>query len=474
MRKRNPIIRWKSRTGATAPPTAATPAMQRYASFAASLRQLVVDWGLIGLLLVGSGLLISEVLRPEVVLDPIEVPEDIAKLGYSGVVVAEQFADAATDIELETQELSSQNSWHKEAENLRGIGTLSHTPDITVPGAAMSMRSFARFIRQELGLHSIYLHGEIVHEPNGLVLSLRNLSTANIPAERVAISGNSIAGLFPAGGRALLKLSTPAALAMHQYHQFNTHLESPTRDSSYAEAMQLFEYCLKFPPTTDDALVLYLWGSAFQDLKRPYEAIGQFQKAIQTDPNFSYAYNGWGNALLNLNRAEEAIVKYRKAIELDPKYVNAYINGGNALHRVLKRPEEAIAQFKKAIGLDPKNADAYNNWGKALKDLKRPIEAIEQFKKAIELDPKNADAYNNWGEALADRNRPNEAIEQYRNATALDPKFAKAYFNWGNALSDLKRPEEEAKAQYRKATEPTQKMTIGGMHTQISSVPMKQ
>ena len=84
--------------------------MQRCASFAASLRQLVFDWGLIGLLLFGIGLLISEVLRPEVVLDPIEVPEDIAKLGYSGVVVAEQLADAALNIELETRELSTQNS----------------------------------------------------------------------------------------------------------------------------------------------------------------------------------------------------------------------------------------------------------------------------------------------------------------------------------------------------------------------------
>ena len=84
--------------------------MQRCASFAASLRQLVFDWGLIGLLLFGIGLLISEVRRPEVVLDPIEVPEDIAKLGYSGVVVAEQLADAALNIELETRELSTQNS----------------------------------------------------------------------------------------------------------------------------------------------------------------------------------------------------------------------------------------------------------------------------------------------------------------------------------------------------------------------------
>ena len=391
MRKRNPTIRWKPRAGATAPPTAATPAMQRYASFAASLRQLVVDWGLIGLVVFGIGLLISEVRRPEVVLDPIEDPEDIAKLGYSGLVVAEQLADAALNIESETRELSAQNSWHKDAENLRGIGTLSHTPDITVPGAAISLRSFARFIRQALGLPSMYLHGEIVHEPNGLALSLRNLSATNIPAEHVAISGNSMGDLFPVGGKALLKLTTPAALAMYQYHQFKTQLKSSAWDSSYAEAVQLFEYCLKTPPTTDDPLVLTLWGGVLLDLRRPDEAIVQYQKAIQADPKFSYAYNGRGVTLGVLNRSGEAIAQFRKAIALDPNYALAYKNWGNAL-KALKRPEEAIVQYRKAIELDPKKANAYYNWGLALEKLNRPEEAKEKFQKPHELDPEKFSA----------------------------------------------------------------------------------
>ena len=352
---------------------------------------------------------------------------------------------------METRELSAQNSWHKDAENLREIGTLAHTPDITVPGAAMSLRSFARFIRQALVLPSMYLHGEIVHEPKGLALSLHNLSTAEIPAERVAISGNSIAGLFPAGGRALLKLSTPSALAMYQYHQFRNQLNTSAWDSSYTEGVKLFEYCLKTPPTTDDALVLYLWGNSLLNLKHPDEAIGQFQKAIQADPKFSYAYNGRGNALRDLKRPEEAKAQYQKAIELDPKYAYAYNNLGNAL-RDLKRPEEAIAKYQKAIELDPKYAYAYNNWGNALLDLNRPEEAIAKYQKAIELDPKYAYAYYNWGNALLDLKRPEEAIAQFQIATELDPKDVYAYNNWGLALEKLNRP-EEAKQKFQKAHE---------------------
>lgn len=107
---------------------------------------LARNWALIGLLALGLMLLIIEARRPEVILEPIEVPEDIAKLGYSGIVVAEQLADAALDIELETQELSSKNSWHKDAMNIHGVGTNARIQDISVPGSPFTIRSIARFI----------------------------------------------------------------------------------------------------------------------------------------------------------------------------------------------------------------------------------------------------------------------------------------------------------------------------------------
>jgi hypothetical protein len=98
------------------------------------IKLFILDSGLIILLLLGLAALIKEVRRPEVILDTIEVPEDIAKQGYAGNIVAEQFADVALNIELETQELSAQNSWHKYAVNMPEVETNAHIPDISVPG----------------------------------------------------------------------------------------------------------------------------------------------------------------------------------------------------------------------------------------------------------------------------------------------------------------------------------------------------
>jgi tetratricopeptide (TPR) repeat protein len=207
-----------------------------------------------------------------------------------------------------------------------------------------------------LGLHADHLQGEIVHEENGLSLTLRTLSDAKIPAVRISKKG--IEQLFQEGGAALLQLTNPSASAMFAYHKLNKSLSDfAVREANYKEAVRLFEYCLKYQPTAP--LALYLWGSALNDLKRP----------------------------------EEAIKLYLKATDIDPYYVDAYYNWGNALQK-LKRYKEAIEQYRMATNIDSKYASAYISWSKALKDLKRYKEAIEQYRKAIDTDPKAVDACN--------------------------------------------------------------------------------
>ncbi len=336
-------------------------------------------------MVLGLELFIVEIFRFEIILDPIEVPEDIAKLGYTGIVVAEKLTDAAIVIELETRELSAQVSWHKDVVNTPEVGTNARIQDISVPGSSFTIRSIARFIRQELDLHADYLRGEIVHEGNGLTLTLRNLSDAKVPAVR--ISKKEVEQLFQEGGAALLQLTIPSALAIHAYHKFKNQLSnSSTREKNYTQAVQLFEYCLKYPPTTDDPLVLYLWGNALRDIKRPDEAIKQYRKAICIAPKYVYAYNNLGNALLELNRPEEAIEQFRQANYIDPEDVYIYNNWSNALLDLKPSdPEGAIAKYRKAIEINPKFTLACNNWSYAIQYLKHPEELIKEYHKECDL-----------------------------------------------------------------------------------------
>jgi tetratricopeptide (TPR) repeat protein len=190
-------------------------------------------------------------------------------------------------------------------------------------------------------------------------------------------------------------------------------------------------------------------GNALQSLKRWYEAIAIYNKALVLKPDYAEAYNNRGVALKELKQLDEAIASYDKAIALKPDYAAAYSNRGNAL-KDLKRLDEALASYDKAIALKPDYARAYSNRGVALNDLKRFSEAIASCDKAIALNPAYAEAYNHRGNALKNLKRLDEAIVSYDNAIALKPDYAEAFGNRGNALKDLKRL-DDALASYDNA-----------------------
>jgi tetratricopeptide (TPR) repeat protein len=414
MEKPYPEQKWLPRSKSDAR-VEKTPALQEFTTQVSLIKQFILDFGLIILVVSSLGLVISEVLRVEVILEAIEVPEDVQKLGYTGKIVAEQLADAALEFDLETRELSSQNSWHNDMENLPGVDTDARIKDISLPGSSFTIRYIARFLRQELGLHSDYVRGEIVHENNGLKLTLRNLSVANVPA--VHLNKDNIEELIKAGGAALLQLTSPSVLAVNAFHKFKSSLSKPDAQKA---AEQQFQYCLKYLPTTDDALVLTLWGITLENPDRPDEAIEKYRRATEADSHYAIVYNIWGAFLNNLKHPEEAIEQFRKAIAINPKYAYAHNNLGIALIK-LKRYEEAVEQYRKAIEIDPKYANARNNLGIALSSLERYEEAIEQFRKAIEINPKHAKACTNWDIALRNLKQPYKTTEEYNHACVPSP-----------------------------------------------------
>ena len=61
------------------------------------------------------------------------------------------------------------------------------------------------------------------------------------------------------------------------------------------------------------------------------EAIAEFRKAIELDPNYALAHYRLGAALATKGLLDEAIAEFRKAIELDPNNAMAKVNLEKAL-----------------------------------------------------------------------------------------------------------------------------------------------
>jgi len=71
-------------------------------------------------------------------------------------------------------------------------------------------------------------------------------------------------------------------------------------------------------------------GQALLQKGQVDEAMGQYQKALDINPNFDLAHNNLGQALLQKRQVDEAMAQFRKALEITPNYAAAQSNLGAA------------------------------------------------------------------------------------------------------------------------------------------------
>ncbi|MEG4542470.1 CHAT domain-containing protein [Microcoleus sp. Aus8_D2] len=209
-------------------------------------------------------------------------------------------------------------------------------------------------------------------------------------------------------------------------------------------------------------------GATLRDLDRDSEAIAAYEKALEIDPKYHHAWNGLGNALNDLGRYSEAIAAYEKALEIDPKYHFAWKGLGATLGGV-GRYREAIAAFEKALEIDPKSHYAWNGLGVTLNYLGRYSEAIAAYDKALEItgdqfwiawvnrgfafvnSGRYIEAIQNWDEGLKKYQPSNH---DYRKACGkLHQQKGKAHYKHGKQTATYFESFHKAKASYEQARE---------------------
>ena len=146
---------------------------------------------------------------------------------------------------------------------------------------------------------------------------------------------------------------------------------------------------------------------------------------------------------------EEAILNYDKAIELDPE--NFKIYEWRAVAKIqLGQNEEAIDDYSKMIKLYPGALTTYERRGKVLFSLKRYREAIADFSKMIELAPDFPFGYTRRGRARFELGQYQEAIADLDTAFQIDPDDVSACRLRGTANEHLGNL-EAAKNDFQKA-----------------------
>ena len=219
----------------------------------------------------------------------------------------------------------------------------------------------------------------------------------------------------------------------------------------FEKVIDICNEALKVEPNLVEFYIILIRGYAYIELNEYEQAIKDFNKVIELNPNYAEDYYGRGYAYAELNEYERAIEDYDRTIALNPKFAEAYYNRGLA-YAELNEYKRAIEDYGKAIALNPDDAGAYNNRGLAYAELKEHERAIEDYDRAIELNPDDAAAYNNRGNAYAKLNKYERAIKDYSRAIELNLDDAVAYNDRGVAYAELNQP-ERAIEDYGKAIE---------------------
>jgi tetratricopeptide (TPR) repeat protein len=97
---------------------------------------------------------------------------------------------------------------------------------------------------------------------------------------------------------------------------------------------------------------LYRCGYALDELKRYEEALQNYDRAIDGNPNASHFWHNKGITLANSKRYEQAIVAYDKAIQINRYYAenfelttsDSWYARGVALY-AMKRYQESVNSF---------------------------------------------------------------------------------------------------------------------------------
>jgi protein O-GlcNAc transferase len=211
----------------------------------------------------------------------------------------------------------------------------------------------------------------------------------------------------------------------------------------------------------------YNLGLLYHTGERYQAAIGSFQRAKASNPQFIDTYSSLGNSLVALGEIPQAIDVYHQGIIIDPQHFGCYLNLGNLL---LSQGylEQAIATYSQGLKFAPDNLDLSNNLsiaqaqydnldfllttGNSFYTQGKYLEATHLYQRLLDLDqtnitnkithPVQADVYFNLSDAHQKLQNFDKSIEVLEAGTRQYPQDARLQFTLIIYLQQQARIEE--------------------------------
>ncbi|KAI1884132.1 hypothetical protein AGOR_G00223300 [Albula goreensis] len=177
-------------------------------------------------------------------------------------------------------------------------------------------------------------------------------------------------------------------------------------------------------------------GNCFS-LQREHDiAIKFFQRAIQVDPSFAYAYTLLGHEFVLTEELEKALACFRNAIRVSTRHYNGWYGLG-MIYFKQEKFNLAEIHFKKALSINPQSSVLLCHIGVVQHALKKSDHALETLNKAIDIDPKNPLCKFHRASILFANEKYKAALRELEELKQIVPKESLVYFLIGKVYKKL-------------------------------------
>ncbi len=182
---------------------------------------------------------------------------------------------------------------------------------------------------------------------------------------------------------------------------------------------------------SQSAKKFYKTGATFAENGKSKDAIDNFTKSLDIDPNYVKSYIARAEAYSKMGNASEALNDYERAGTLEPKEEELHVKAAQ-LSLDLKEYKRAIKNADLAIVADKKNLSAYHIKVRSLHYLNLDDEALEFANKGVDVK-KTYVTYFDKAEILFAKKDFAEAQKYYQLAIGKDVNDPTGFVGIANA-----------------------------------------
>ncbi len=219
----------------------------------------------------------------DLVVDPFNVPPDMAARGLTGLVVASELLDKFGQMQAATLPTAQTEGVYRleVGDNVR----------IAIPETGVSVGELDHYLRNWLG-HEVHVGGEIVRTPSGLALTVRYGGKPGI--QKIGADAD-FDGLMTKAAEGLYSMAQPL--------RYGDYLADQNR---FVEAIAVLKPLSVSGSPIDRARVLTSWAEALDFDGRGREALPIADEAARLDPDGSFAWAVVSDAQVELGHDEAA------------------------------------------------------------------------------------------------------------------------------------------------------------------------